>query len=554
MNDLSWVARFESSRWTKIWVALIVTLPLAAVYLAGPNNRIYSFHGFVHTAISYQISNGAVPPAHPFLAGQPLFYHWGFHFLGAWLSAPFNISPFWSFAAINIASLFCTAILIYALSSLLIRDARANTLSVIVGIWALTPLPTGTLLPLPLVRTTIYPILKYCDLNAVPSGLMFYLLFLYALVRLFSAETFEIRYMAALLVSIVAGGFFYPPFTPGIASCFVLLPIALLAIRARTGDPVGDRFKRYLVVTLVAIAGGFLLWPYLSSISSGIAGSMHFFRAGNGLIKAASFFAVYTPALLVIYLARRSIRQHTDKTALLVLGCVLCANLVVHIVVNQPLLAEIKYRILAGVPLGVLAGVGFHYLMQQYDKRLVSFILVLFLLPSCYAAFNRSRMNRDAAQIVVERGAVIESADPEEQEMYEWIRFNTASESVFIDSIPIVPVLAQRRLFVFPRQLYMLGFRGSTDLFFNGDDRQLVENRRVLAEAVSSRSYELSKQDVPMLAGPGQSTYLVVRKKDSTGSPNRRFWKRVFSSSSGNFSVFRIRFSIRKKEVSFDEQ
>ena len=545
MNDHSWAARFESSRWTKVWVALIVTLPLAAVYLAGPNNRIYSFHGFVHTAISYQISNGAMPPGHPFLAGQPLFYHWGFHFLGAWLSRLFNISPFWSFAAINVTALFCTAILIYALSSLLVRDARANTLSVVVCIWALTPLPTETLLPLPLVRTTIYPILKYCNLNAVPSGLTFYLLFLYALVRLFSAETFEIRYLVALLISIVGSGFFYPPFTPGIASCFVLLPIAFLAVGARHDDPVGARFKRYLVVALMATAGGLLLWPYLSSISSGIRGSMRFFLVGNGLIKVASFFAVYAPALLVIYMARRSIRQHTNTTALLVLGCVLCANLVVHIIVNQPQLTEIKYRILAGVPLGVLAGVGFHYLMQQYDKRFVSFILILFLLPSCFAAFNRSRMNRDAGRLVVERGSVIESADLEEQEMYKWIRLNTASKSMFIDSIPIIPVLAQRPLFVFPRQLYLLGFRGSTDMFFNGDDQQLIENRRVLAEAVSSRSYVLSGKDGALLAEIGQSTYFVVRKQDSADSPNPLFWEQMFSSSSGNFSLFRARIQPR---------
>ena len=171
MNDQSGGGRFESSRWTKVWVALIVTLPLAAVYLAGANNRIYSFHGFVHTAITYQISNGAVPPGHPFLAGQPLFYHWGFHFLGAGVSALLRISPFWAFAAINTASLFFAGILIYMLSSLLIKDSRANALSVVVCIWGITPLPTETLLPLPLVRTTIYPILKYCNLNAVPSGL-----------------------------------------------------------------------------------------------------------------------------------------------------------------------------------------------------------------------------------------------------------------------------------------------------------------------------------------------------------------------------------------------
>jgi len=328
MNDQLRVGRFEFGRWTRVWVALIVTLPLVVVYVAGPNNRIFSFHGFVHTAISYQISNGVVPPGHPFLAGQPLFYHWGFHFLGACVSGLLRISPFWAFAAINTVSLFFAAMLIYALSRLLIKDVRANVLSVVVCIWGITPLPTETMLPLPLVRTTIYPILKYCNLNAVPSGLVFYLLFLYTLVQLFSDEKFEIRYLAALLISIVGGGFLYPPFTPGIVSCFLVLPVAFLAVGVRNDDLVGDWFKRYLVIALMALAGGFLLWPYLSSISSGIRGAMRFFVVGSGLIKIRSYFAVYAPALLVIYMARRSFLQHTNRSALLVLGCVLLANFI----------------------------------------------------------------------------------------------------------------------------------------------------------------------------------------------------------------------------------
>jgi len=179
--------------------------------------------------------------------------------------------------------------------------------------------------------------------------------------------------------------------------------------------------------------------------------------------------------------------------------------------------------------------------MQQHDKRLVSFVLLLFLLPSCYAAFNRSRMNRDVERLVVERGRTVESADPEEEELYEWIRHNTPIGSAFIDSIPVIPVFAQRQLFVFPRKLYIPGFHGSTDMFFNGDDQQLIENRRQLAEAVSSTSYVLSGKDVRLLSDIEHGAYFVVRKETSADSPNPRYWKKVFSSSAGNFSLFRAR-------------
>ena len=218
----------------KIWLALLGIIYLLFLYLINPNHRIYSAHGFAQASIFYQILNGNIPPLQPYLAGQPLFYHWGHHLLAVCLSEVFNISPFWSFAVINIISLFFVIILVYKLSSLLINDSWANILSVIVSVFAITPYPAriaNILLPFYYVEQRGVPIVqKFSNSNADPLGIVFFLLLLYSLTAIFKKQEPQWKYFASFFCSILGIGFFYPPFAVGIVSGFLVLPFFFMFI------------------------------------------------------------------------------------------------------------------------------------------------------------------------------------------------------------------------------------------------------------------------------------------------------------------------------------
>ena len=87
------------------WPLLVFGGIFILLYAVNPQNRIYSFHGFLHTGIVYQILEGGLPPTNVLLAGEKLLYPWGYEFVCAQIVRIFNITPFYTFALVNIVSL-----------------------------------------------------------------------------------------------------------------------------------------------------------------------------------------------------------------------------------------------------------------------------------------------------------------------------------------------------------------------------------------------------------------------------------------------------------------
>ncbi len=56
----------------------LALLPILVVYIANPENRIFSYHGFLHLSIVNLILEDGLPPANPVLAGETLRYQWWF--------------------------------------------------------------------------------------------------------------------------------------------------------------------------------------------------------------------------------------------------------------------------------------------------------------------------------------------------------------------------------------------------------------------------------------------------------------------------------------------
>ena len=156
---------------------------LVFIYAVNANHRVYAYHGFFRAGIVYQILNGYIPPLDPLFAGETVHSPWGNELLVACVSRLFHITPPYSFAILNVVCLVLVMILVYKISSLLIKDERANTLSVMIAIFGIAVFPNA------LTRTlrTLIPHLefraahlarKFLCPNGVPLGLAFFFLFL----------------------------------------------------------------------------------------------------------------------------------------------------------------------------------------------------------------------------------------------------------------------------------------------------------------------------------------------------------------------------------------
>ena len=71
-----------------------------------------SFHGFLHSAYTYQIVNGVVPPENPFLPGHPANDYWLFHVLIAGLVHSLRVAPPLIAIVVNLIALTVSTFLI----------------------------------------------------------------------------------------------------------------------------------------------------------------------------------------------------------------------------------------------------------------------------------------------------------------------------------------------------------------------------------------------------------------------------------------------------------
>ena len=113
----------------------LILLPFSAL-LPGivavlQNTRLQmSFHGFLHSAYTYQIVNGVVPPENPLLPGHPANDYWLFHALLAALVHSLRVAPPLMAFIVNLIALTASALLIAGM----LRGLR---------LWPTSPLAKG---------------------------------------------------------------------------------------------------------------------------------------------------------------------------------------------------------------------------------------------------------------------------------------------------------------------------------------------------------------------------------------------------------------------------
>ncbi|RKY10561.1 MAG: hypothetical protein DRP65_06410 [Planctomycetota bacterium] len=534
-----------------IWALLIFTVLLIFVYKLNPANRILSFHGFMHTGMVYQILNGEIPPSNALMSGEKLPYPWGLEYTAAKISDVFNISPSYSFAVLNIVSLIVCMVLIYAVSRLLIKDSTANILSALIAIFAITVgnnylLNSLKHIGLAQAYRGVPAFVKFSNINGIPLGLVFYLLFLYSIIKIFIDK--RILPMALLfLLAVVGVGFFYPQFLPGvIAATVTSCLVNMLCRRMQDGAPC---FPRSVTAMGLLIAGCSILYPYFASINSGVKGRIQFFNIKSLFMNAAIYIIICFPVLLIIFLNRKYLAKNVDRRVLVTIVSVTVATLGCYLCIHLTWTNEYKFSMLSMITLGILGGVAFRLMAKWCKKSVVFILLLLFMFPAFNNIYTRLRYFDFFELPYIEKGKYIYSRNFEENELYEWIRNNTNVEDVFIDTEPLLPVLAQRHIYVaLDRQVQGRIVRSPGYSFLLADffrlicgyERELIDKRTGIVYTIYSSNRNLTTAQKEDLFAVGNRVYVIVRKADIRSNLNKRGFEKVFQSARSNFLVYRL--------------
>jgi len=532
-----------------LWAILLAASSVILLYIINPNLRVYSMHGFLHTAITNQILNGLIPPPNPFLAGEPLLYHWGYHCLAAAIARILNISPPYAFAVINTTSLCAVLFLAYKISGLLIADKKANVFSalfVVFGAFAgniFFPEGIGKRIACLLsnlidfrLGTPLFE--KFVKMNGVPLGLVFYLLYVYTLIRILQGKGTKLN-AAILFISVLGCGFFYPIFIFVIVLGTLLVCAAYIVIKRGV-----DLKKPFLILCIISGALVPLL-PYLFSISAGLPRINSLFALEHIHSNAIGVFFVTFPLLAIMYISEDFIKK-INKMPLFTLCAFTLAASFLFIFVHLLCGNEYKFILLIKATLGITAGIALRLMLHRYNKFLVFVLLLLFISPwySCMH-WNAGLMKRHPV-IYEECGRQILYRDAEERELYEWVNVNTPADSIFFDTTLKIPVFAKRQLFS-PRDLrcgssdpgYFIGIECFLEMVC-GYDRELVKSRMDITRDIYSPERSFIKHDTEdFLRDPGEDVYIVARTRAQQDKFKGQGLKQVFTTSGGRFSIYR---------------
>jgi hypothetical protein len=524
----------------RIWLLVWGLSPVILVYALNPDFRVYSFHSFMHGGIVYQILNGNIPPPDPLVAGHAAHYPWGFHLLAAGLSRLLGVSPFISMALLNIISLLIVMVLIYKISQLLIVSRRAGILAVIGAVFGSTPVIPELLKMLPDNTPTEIrgiPILhKFISINPLPIGLALFLLAVYAAIRLFQGKRLVVNTLW-VAGSTLATGFVYPAFLPGIAAGGGLGFVVIVALRAAGRGRSGLRMA-ILTVAALAVAG-IILRPYLTSIGSGTVSNMDILNRRSIVANLTRWVTTLGPVTILIVLNLRQLAVRLDPRGLLAVAVVAAASAGVYLAIHLPFNNEYKLLLISMVMLGLLGGLAFDSMLERYRRPAVLALAILFIIPALRVTWLRAVRGRKVPSTYVERGMNTDPVDSEEAELYRWIRTNTVTNSIFIDSGLEVPVLGRRRLFI-PApgrgRQHQKGF-GMIRIILtaqSGYDAELIDRRIKIVDRLYDTYKRLRPQDVEELHALGADVYAISRDTETAGDLESRGFLQVFSSPGGN--------------------
>ncbi|MGC1246381.1 MAG: hypothetical protein WA865_09240 [Spirulinaceae cyanobacterium] len=408
----------------------------------------------MHTSFVYQIANGVLLPQNPLIGGEDLLYPWGSHLLVALISQFLKITPSSSFALLNIVSLLLTMVLVFKTAYLLFYSRLAAIFAVFLSIFGVTFFSRGdvakffsylTNLAISEPRAVIG--IKFTNMNTMPLGILFFALFIYSLISIFSKEEYLNRNYISLFFAVLGAGFFYPLLWLGqIVSCLFLCGSIYLQQRQLA--------KQKIIVTLLSIfAATLVLSPYIYSISAAKSGSSIALTYGwkSLLTKIVNYFFTLLPLTVVFLCQPKAILvlgQNKKKANTAIAILVATALMYIFLTITPPHHNEYKYLMASSLTWGIVASIAMESLYQE--NRFICFLLVMILLLPISDDWLR-KLNFNNWQIsepYIEQGMYLLHKDKKENHLYEWISNKTQKDAIFLDNKLTIPVFGRRQLYI----------------------------------------------------------------------------------------------------------
>lgn len=540
-----------------ILISLIVGIyPILIIYIMNPVWRLFSNHGLLHSSFHFQIRSGNIPPPMVFLAGEPMHYNWGYECISAFVSRVLNLTPSYSFALINIVSLLFCMILVYKIASFFLNNHRTQIFSVIVSLYGITlffeqsPLvPTRLMKALDVnsIERRISPILlKFSNVNGDSIGLVFFLCFIYSILLIFLTNK-KLRASYYLFFSVISCGFVYSPFVPGLI--ISALSVCLLHFLMGDRSDLIKRFKESGIVLLVFTLGVIVIFPYFFSIQSGAKGRLHFFVVESMIRDITSIVVILAPLSIIMIITLPRILKLVNKRALYLIGSVICANICCYICLHLPSNNEYKFLILGTVPFGIIGGISFSFIRERFGRYIATILILPFIVPVYVDMHCKSNIMKELENPFIEHPSYIGHKNQSINEIYQWLRLNTPTDSIIIDTNFLSPLLAQRQLFVATR---IKGFGENTfsnlpgfapmSFFLKsilGYNKKIVQQRVAVVRRIYKNDGELSESDKQHLKKFKKNVYIVISTKMMKRKLERSLCKLVFATSDSKW-IFQL--------------
>lgn len=529
----------------RIILLLTGVYSMAIPYLANEKWLLLDHHGLMHSTFVYQIIEHGYPPENPYLAGEPLYYHWGYHLIVAWLTRALRLNPSLIFVLLNAVSLIAVNILIYKISRQLVSHPGSNLYSVIIAVYAIT-FTKGLLRLLGLQWFKDFrglPILKkFSNVTGLPLGLVFALLILYCMICIYQGPMRKPRYYLGIAMGILGCGFIYFPLLPGTLAA-IPPAIALLFIYHRKQSV--HLIRPSLLILLMALLSALALIPYLRPITAGVKTTIRWFDPLSMKQQIGNLLLCLLPQFFLVAIAWRRIRGRISRQPLLILVAFFTVNLIGYICMHLPSGNVYKLMILMSIPLGILGGIAFFELFHR-SSRWIHFLMLLLFTTEFLSDtnFKMHYMENQTTPFSMQ-GIGIRHDDPEERELNEWIRASTPRNCCFFDNQLTIPLIAHR-------PLYFALNRGAEYGFVNipvflqricGHDRRITRPRQQLVMNLLEPDRSIGPQDLAGLSGLGTAVYIVVRDRHLLSRFAPENFNLVFQSDrgEGNIAVFQVR-------------
>jgi len=537
-------------------ILLIIGLyPLIILYSINPKWRVYSYHGLWHTAIVYRIAGGEIPPLQPFLGGESIRYCWGNHLLASFLLKTVRVAPSYAFALINIISLALSMVLVGKISRMLINNPKVSIYSVICSLFGFSfihPIilrwnnPSQSVFgPIRLEFRGIPAVVRFCNTNCLPPGLVFFLLFLWAMIRIYQDRTIK-GIPIYLALSILGCGFFYSPFLPGLLASMACICLARIYLSRKPDRP--DFIKRSILALVILLGSLALLSPFLVPIHSGLSGIVQVLSWSALLNNATAFILVSAPVLILLGINPDFIKNRLARGPLITIIAVAGATLGFYLLVHSPRNNEYIFLILATVTLGIIGGAAWYAFQEKFGRWATFILLLVFLAPFYLGIQLKASRYRNRSLRYTERGGYLHSNDREKDELCRWIREYLPADAIIIDSDPGIPILTGRSLF-YPVRLGRSGkplkslgpgFAVADILLNTGHNPDLIRRRSSIVEKIFRSDQLLSEEDWDYLSSINKPLFLIAGSEKTETKFTDKTMSPIFSTSHDRFKIYQI--------------